>query len=197
MLLHIFRHVQADHGAAAAVDLLGQGTAQLRLAHAGGAGKEQAGNGPLLVPQPGKAPAHRLCHGTHRLTLAHHMGLQQGFQVQQPLSLRGGEPSHRDARAGGNHPGNVRGRHRTGAAVLPRLCHHGLHFVPQLRRLLKAALPHGLMQLLLQLPAGRTAPGQAKLLHPGPGRTLIQQIDGLVGKKKVRQIPHGQAHRLL
>ena len=50
----------------------------------------------------------------------------------------------------------------------------------------------GLFQIL---PLLAFAPLQ--FLHPGVGRSLVQQIDGLIRQVQVRQIPDGQVHRRL
>ena len=192
MLFHILRHIQTNHGVSAAVDLLCQRPAELGFPHAGGPGEQQAGNGPVFVPDAGKAPAHRLRHDFHRLRLAHHMCFQQTFQIQQPLPLPCGEPPHGDAGSGGHHPGDIGGGHRPAPAIVTGLCHHGLHFIPELRRLFKPPLPDRLVELLFQLPSGGSTTAQAHFLHSGPGGSLVQKINGLIRQKQVRKIPHGK-----
>ena len=93
------------------------------------------------------------------MDVAHDMGFQQLFQSQEPFPFPRGQTPHGDAGAGRNHPGDIGGSHRPRPAVFPRLGHHGLHFVPQLRRLFKSPLPHCLVELLFQFLSGRAAPG--------------------------------------
>ena len=181
MLFHIFRHIQPEHCLLAAVYLCGQGSAQLCFSHPGGAGEEQAGNGPPRVPDAAGAPAHRLRHGADSTGLAHHMAGQQAFQVQHPLPFHRRQPSHRDTGPGGYHPGNVGGRHRPGPPPLRRPLHQVLDTIPELRCLFEPPLPDRLVKLLLQGLSRRRALRLAGLLHLRPGRPLVQQIDGLVG----------------
>ena len=196
LLFHIFRHVQPDHGVPAAVDLLRQRPAQLRLSHAGGSREQQARNGPRPVPDAAVAPAHRFGHGADSFALPHHLRGQQSFQPQQPFPFPGGEPPHGNSRPGGDHPRNVRPGDAPGAFSVGGL-RQVLHFVPQFGGLFKFPFPYRFVQLLLQLFSGRAAPGQLHFLHPRPGSALVQQIDGFVRQIQVGQIPPGQAHRLL
>ena len=121
VLFHIFRHVQVDHCVFAAVNLLRQGPAKLGFSHPGRAGEQQAGNGTFLIPNAGEASAHRLRHSLNRLGLTHHVIFQQLFQSQEPFPFPCGQAPHGDAGAGGNHPGDIGGSHRPGAAVFSGL----------------------------------------------------------------------------
>ena len=197
VLFHIFRHIQPQHGILAAINLRGQSPAQLCFSHAGGTGKQQAGDGSACVPNAGKTPADGLRHSLHRFGLPHDVGREQPLQIQEPFPLPCRQPSHRNARPGRDHQGNVRPGHRPGPLAIRRALHKALHLVPELCRPLKPALPHGLPQFLLQLFPGGGAPGAEYALHFRPGRSLVQQVNGLVRKIEVRKIPDGQPDRLL
>ena len=197
VLFHILRHIQPDHGLPASVHLRRQCPAQLGFSHTGGTGKQQAGSGPAGVVDAAVAPAHRRGGCLHRPGLAADMTGQQPLQVQQPLPLSGGQPSHGNPRPGGHHPGNVGGGDGPGPLPVRGVLHQGLNPVPQLRRFFKPPLPHRLVELLLQSLPGGGAPGTAGFLHFGPGSPLVQQIDGLIRQVELRKIPDGQPHRLL
>ena len=196
MLFHILRHIQPQHGIRASVDLCGQRPAQLGLPYTGWPGKKQTGNGAASVTDAGKTSPHRLRHGFHRPGLAHDVGRQQSFQIQQAFSLPCRQTAHRNPCPGGDYPGNIRRRHRPGPLAVRGTLHQILDLIPQLCRPLKPPLPHRLPQFLLQFFPGRGTTGAGRLLHFCPGRALIQQVDGLIRQVQVRKIPDGQPHCL-
>ena len=87
MLLHVFGHIDPDHGVLIPEHGLGQRLAQLRLAHAGGAEEQEGADGPLGVLQTHTAAADGLGHGGHSLVLTHHPLMQSLLQLQQALAL--------------------------------------------------------------------------------------------------------------
>ena len=185
LLFRVLRHVKPKHGLPGAEDLLGQRPAQLCFAHAGGAGKQKTGNGPARVPNTGIAPAHRFGNGGHRLFLPHNLCGQQALQFQQPLPFPGSQPPHRNPGSLGHHPGDVR---PADAAASYRRLLQVLHFVPQLRRPLELPLPDGPLQFFLQFLPGRAAPARLHFLHPRPGGSLVQQIDGLIRQVQIWKV---------
>ena len=83
VFLHIFAHIQTDHGVAAAVNGCRQRLAQLCLTHAGGAHKQQRRQGPPLVGKTRPAPPDGTGHRFHCLVLPHDPLFQGGFQHQE------------------------------------------------------------------------------------------------------------------
>ena len=70
VLLHVLAHVDLDQGVLVAEHELGQGLGQQGLAHAGGAGEDEAAGGPLGVLQAAAAAADGLGDRLDRLVLA-------------------------------------------------------------------------------------------------------------------------------
>ncbi len=141
LLFHILRHVQPDHGVLAAVKLSGQRPAQFCLANACGSCKQKRRHRSVLIRQTGTPPAHRAGRRRHRLGLSNNLPVQPAFQLQQTPPFFLAQFSHRNPRPGGYRPCNVLGCNCSG---LPAggSTEQPLHFVPQLRRLFKAAFPH-------------------------------------------------------
>ena len=196
VLLHIFRHIQPDQSVPAAVDAVGQGLAQGRLAHAGGAQEQQRRHGPLLVGQPHSAPAHGLGHGRHGLLLPQDLPRKGRPESQEPRPVRLGHLSHRYAGPQGDGLGHVLPVHHPLGQNAPLLPQQLLELIANGRRLLEPVLPHGLAQLPVQGLAGRLGPVRQELAA-GPGRRLVQHVHGLVRQKVGRQIPAAQIHRRL
>ena len=109
---------------AASENLRRQSTAKLRLAHPGGPSEQQAGNGPVPIPNAGISPAHRLRHGADGFLLAHHLAAQQPFQAQQPLPFPGSEPPHRDPGPYRHRRGNVLPGHSPAPLSFGIFCRH-------------------------------------------------------------------------
>ena len=206
--LHILGHVEAEEGLLAAEQSAGQGTAQLGLAHPGGAQQEEAAHRPPGVLQPQPPPADGPCHRLGRLVLAQQVPAQGGLQPGQGLPVGLIRVAHRDPGPLGQHRPDVLLPHGPGGLLLLPAAAARLQLppevplrVPEHGRLLKVLLADGLGQLpprldcpLLQLPQlGREGPGG----QPGLGGRLVHQVDGLVGQEPLGQIADGQVHRRL
>ena len=114
---------------------LGQGLAQLRLAHARGAQEQEGADGPIRVldPRPGAQDGVR--HPLDRVVLAHHPPVEDFVEMQQLFALALQELRYRDARPPGHHLGDL---------VLA-------HVVTEERMLLLGGLALLTFQLLLEL----------------------------------------------
>ena len=117
VLLHVLGHIQADHGVLIAVDRGGQGPAQLRLAHAGGAQEQEAAHRAAGVLQAHPAAADGPGHGADRLVLADDALLQLLFQALEPLALALVQRAEGDLRPQGHHLGHIRRSDRPPAAL--------------------------------------------------------------------------------
>ena len=196
VLFHKLRHIQPDHSILTAVKLPGKAAAQLRFAHSGGAGEQQARHRSARIPKAANTPTHRLGNHIHSRVLPGNLLLQKLRQPEQLFPAAHGEFAHRNAGTVGYRPGDVRPGDGAAATGLGgELCHR-LHLIPQGRGLLKIALPNRLLQLTFQfLPKGIA--GRGHCLHPGMGRPLVQQVDGFIRQKQIRQITDRQFYRLL
>ena len=72
VLLHVLRHVDADHRRLVVEEKRRQGLRELGLAHPGGTEEEERPCGTVRVLQAGAGAADGVAHGDHRLLLAHH-----------------------------------------------------------------------------------------------------------------------------
>mmetsp|Transcript_34890 Transcript_34890/g.108528 ORF Transcript_34890/g.108528 Transcript_34890/m.108528 type:complete len:250 (+) Transcript_34890:1107-1856(+) len=107
MLLHVLRHVEADHLGVTVKELCGQGLRQLRLADPRWPGEEERAHRPAAALQAGRADEHRPGHGIGCLVLAEHPRLESGAQPQEPFTLALRQPLHGDARPTCHHLRNV------------------------------------------------------------------------------------------
>ena len=73
MFFHIFRHVDADHGARIVEQEIGQRLGQFGFADPGGAQKQKAAKRTARVLQPGTRAAHGGGHGMDSHRLADHL----------------------------------------------------------------------------------------------------------------------------
>jgi hypothetical protein len=70
VLLHVFAHVDARHGAVVVEEELGERFAQFRLADTGGAEEEEAADGAVLILDARTGTAHRIADGGDGVFLA-------------------------------------------------------------------------------------------------------------------------------
>ena len=70
MLLHVFAHVDARHGAIVVEEELGERFAELRFADAGGTEEEKAANRTILILNSRTGPAHGIADGRDGIPLA-------------------------------------------------------------------------------------------------------------------------------
>ena len=154
VLLHILRHVDADHVPLVVKEGLGQGLGQLRLAHAGGSQEDEGADGPVLLLQSRPAPEDGLADGGDRLVLADDPAVEDLRQAQQFLLLALHQLAHRNAGPLADHGGDLLLRHLL------------------LEQALLLALVHPLpllLQLLLQ-------PGEGVVLEPGHPLQVIAPL---------------------
>ena len=116
MLFHVLGHVEADERVLVAVDGLGQGAAELGLAHAGGAEEEKAAQRTARVGETHAPAPDGPRHGGDGLVLTHDAPVQRLLESQQPLALRFGYRG-----SGYASPGRHDVRHVRGLHGLPRL----------------------------------------------------------------------------
>ena len=87
VLLHVLRHVDADHGRLVVEEEFGERTGGLRLADARGPEEDEAADGPLGVRETRAAATNRVGHGGKRLILADDPLAQTAFHLRQLLDL--------------------------------------------------------------------------------------------------------------
>ena len=109
VLLHVLRHVDADHGPLVVEEELGQGPGRLGLSHTGRPEEDERAHGTIRILKPGPGPAHGVRHRRHRLGLAHDALAEEILQVRQPVTLGLQQPAHGDPRPLSHHPGDVVG----------------------------------------------------------------------------------------
>ena len=109
--LLVLAHVQPHHGLLVVEEELGQGPAQLRLAHARGPQEDEGADGPVRILKAGPRPANGVGDGPHRLILIHHPPVQPILHVDQLLDLPLQQPGYRNARPTGDHLSDVLGVH--------------------------------------------------------------------------------------
>ena len=206
MPLHVFGHIDPDHGVLVTEHGLCQRLAQFRLAHAGGAQEQETADGTLGVLQTHTATANGPGHGLYSLVLTHHTLMKDILHVQQALALVLCQTGHRDTGPTRHHSGDVlRVDVPVLLIILAALVTLDLHLllvvlldVPQLGGLLKVLGVDGGVLVLGQgvdlLLQALEFLGGFLLLHPHPAGGLVHQVDGLVGQEPVIDIPGGQLH---
>ena len=107
MLLHVLRHVDADHGLLVVEEEVGERARQLRLADAGGAEEQERADGPVGVGQPGTRPADGVGHRAHRVVLADDAVVEDVLHAHELAHLALHEPAHGDAGPLGDDLGDV------------------------------------------------------------------------------------------
>ena len=107
MLLHVFGHVDAHHGALVVEQQVRQRTGQLCFADAGGPQEDERADGPLGFLQTCAGAAHRVRHHAHALFLTDDPFAQAFFHLQQPLHLAFHHAGDGDAGPVGHNLGHV------------------------------------------------------------------------------------------
>ena len=90
MPLHELGHIESDHGLLAAEVVSGQGLGQLGLAHTGGTGEDEGGNGPVGVFEADASTPDGTGDGHHRLLLTDDAPVEGAFHLKQTLALIAG-----------------------------------------------------------------------------------------------------------
>ena len=207
VLLHIFRHVDADHGFFAAEYRLGYRLGQLGLAHARGPEEQEGADGPARILEACAASLHRPGHRADRLVLADHALVQFFLEIEEALPLLHGHSGRRDAGPGRHRRRHVRLGHPGGRLPAGALSAEPAHFLFLQLLQLGVLLPgqvHGagadaFPHLLFQLPAQRLLVllllRGLKAAQPAPGRRLVHDVDRLVRQEAVADIALGEGHR--
>ena len=207
MLLHIFRHIDADHRLLAAKHHLGEYLGQLRLADAGRTKEQEGTDRARRVLQTNSSALDRLRHRRDRLILSDHTLMQRLLQLHQPLRLLLRQPLYRNLRPHGYDLRDIRLADllAADAALLCQTLLRGCQFFE--RRLLRAVqrlrllpvskddrllfllgkLIHRRLQLLYAIRHGSAA----DLLS---GRCFIDEVDCLIRQVAVADIARGIFH---
>ena len=206
-LLHVLAHVDADHGALAVEEVLGEDLGEVGLADARGAEEEETADGAVGVLQTGAVAADGLGDASDGLVLSHHAALQLALHGQQASLLALGDALHRHAGHHGHHGGHILCRHRHVAfalVVLPAALEVGqlglqvATLVAQFGGLAVALLGQHLLllrlharQLLLQRHHLRR---HLHIVDAHPRTRLVHGVDGLVGLQAVAHVALRQVH---
>ena len=199
--LHVFAHIQPDHGVLGAEHVFGERLGELGLADPGGPQEQEVGDRPAAFAQARPRQAHGVGDGPHSLVLADDALVELLLHLGQPLAFLDGELRDRDAGQLGHDLGDLLDADLRGAgadAATPAL--RGL--LQPLALLLPARLEVldpilalaglGAVELALQLAHLRLQlqhlgrPGRGVDLHPR--RSLVDQVDGLVGQETVGDV---------
>ena len=193
VLLHVFGHVQADHGLLAVEEFGGQGLGELGLADPGGTEEQEGADGAAGVLHAGPGALHGLGDGAHGLVLSDHARPQALAQLQEALALALEQLAHRDPGPAGDDLRDLLGSHdlteeRSGGARLGLeagrlLLELGNDAVTQLGGLIEPPLALGLGHVGLgglKPGAGVTRLGDGLLVGrpAGPQRSLLLAGDG-------------------
>src|SRR4051794_37280274 len=208
VLLHVLRHVDADHRLLVAEEELGERPRELGLPDARGAGEEERAGRALRVLEAGAGAADRLRDDLDGGALPADALVELLLHAHELLGLRLGELEDRDARPHGDDVRDLLladGGAVAGLAGLPLLLELALLLrepallVAEVRRLLELLrLDRGLLvaprrlDLLLELPVhGRGG----HRLDAHARRGLVDEVDGLVGQEPVGDVAIGEIGR--
>src|SRR3954470_17902017 len=208
VLLHVLRHVDADHRLLVAEEELGERARQLGLADARRAEEDEGAGRPLRVLEARARAPDRLRDDLDRLVLADHALVQLVLHAHELLRLGLGELEHGDAGPHRDDVGDLLLADRgtlAALAGLPGVLELALAVrelalrVPQRCGLLELLrLERGLLlaprrlDLLLELPVhGRGG----HRLDAHARRGLVDQVDRLVGQEAVGDVAVGELGR--
>ncbi len=107
VLLHVFGHVDADHGALVVKKKFGERARQFGFADAGRPEKNERPNRPLGIAQPGARTANRVGHAFERFVLADDALPQTVFHVDELLDFALEHLRNRNAGPLGDDAGDV------------------------------------------------------------------------------------------
>lgn len=103
VLLHVFRHVDANEHLIIIKKLLGKGLCELRFAYTGWAQEEEGARRLLRTAQTGSRPQNCFCNRLDRLVLPNYSVVQPLCESNQPLLLILAKPSDRNAGPSANN----------------------------------------------------------------------------------------------
>ena len=107
VLLHVFRHVDANHRALVVKQKFSQRPRQFSLADARRPQKNKRPNRPLRIAQPGPRPADSVGHAFERFILANDPQPQTVFHIDELLDFALQHLRHRNPSPLGDDAGNV------------------------------------------------------------------------------------------
>ena len=107
VLLHVFRHVDADHGLIVVEHEFGERSGQLGLADAGGPEEDEAADGPVGIAQPGAVAADGVGNQRYSFVLPDDALVQPRFHVDELLHFAFEHARDRDAGPLGDDLGDV------------------------------------------------------------------------------------------
>ena len=208
VLFHVFRHIQPDHGVFVTEHGLGQGFAQLGLAHAGGPQENEGADGTLGILEPHPAPADGLGHRRNRLVLARRPAGAGSPPCRSSRWLSClGELGHghacpaghdlRDSSAAVTSP--VMPAFFSCQCLLAALPASGVSSFSSSRRWAARSKSWSLTAAFFSSASRLTSSssffrsgGAVKRCQPHPGGRLVNQVDGLVRQIPVGDIAGGQ-----
>ena len=204
MLLHIFRHVQANQAVHIVKQITRQLLDQLRLAHAGGADKDK-GHGPLLGGNAHPVAADGAGHSVYRLVLTDDVGFQAVAQPLDLLILLRLDFGRGNLRPQLDDPRQIFHGHG-GLWQLFQLLNlrRQLHQLAANQRqalivlILRVLVEHPQLQLVivpLLFQLGQLGDFLALQIHVGTG--FVQQVDGLIRQKPVGDVALGKHDALV
>mmetsp|Transcript_23086 Transcript_23086/g.72117 ORF Transcript_23086/g.72117 Transcript_23086/m.72117 type:complete len:239 (-) Transcript_23086:71-787(-) len=109
--LRILRHVDAGDGVLGIKELLREGLAELRLAHASRPKEEEGAEGPALVVEARAGHAHRVRDALDRPGLADHARRERALEIDELVSLAPEDAVHGDLGGPRDHLGHRLCRH--------------------------------------------------------------------------------------
>ena len=209
MLLHVFRHIEANERLLAAEEELGEPASHFGLAHAGGAKEQETSDGAARRFEAGAAAANGASQGGDGLFLADDALMQFLFDAQQFLLLVFLDGGDRHAGPARNDFLDVFARHDAGGRIIE------LQTLAQLAQIIFFfAFFFGIETRLFKLMIGNGrfhAMGDEfhALLHLGhfvgkrglaqlhARARFVDQVDGFVGKETVRNVAAGKIDGIL
>ncbi|MNC12095.1 hypothetical protein D3C75_598080 [compost metagenome] len=209
VFLHVFGHIDADHGIFVAEESFSKRAGQLGFADAGGTEENEGAHRALRILQACTGPADGAADGFDGFVLADYPVMQNVFHLQETFGFLFGQLPDRHSGPACHDLGDIiRRYHGVGAALLflPlvaggfQLFAELLLGIPECSSLLELlALHRGvlllahILQLLLHLlQAGRYGVG----LQANLGAGFVDQVNGFVRQEPVGNIAVGELHGL-
>jgi len=200
VLFHVLRHIEADQRLVGAEEELRQAARHLRFAHAGRAQEQERTDGTAGILEPGTRAANGAGESRDGLLLRNHPLVQLLLNAEQLLRLLFLDARHRHAGPARNHILNVLAAHNARGRVVEVIL-----FAQRAQCLALLAFLVGIEARLFELMVGnrRIHPvddeldpllhlgdliGQRGLAELDARAGLIDDVDGLVGQKTIRDV---------
>ena len=202
VLFHVFRHIEAQHSAFIAKQLLCQCLRQLSFAYTGRTEEQEGTDRSVFVLKACAGTANSSAYRAHSLILTDNTLVQTLLQLQQTAAFCFGQTCQRNTGPGSNNLSHILRSYRLLHGHLSQGCRQlrlqlGL-LVTQLRCLFVILLLYSLLlfhlqifQLLLQLSCRRRFFIQ---FDTQTGTGLIHQVNSLIRQISVRNIAVAQLH---